>query len=660
MKRMKKICIYAAVLLVLTATAVACSSVDTAAAATVVLQVETSAAAETISVTASKGSVTASDKKFTVALPDRRGAVITVSADGFKTVTLRFGASDFKDSATVTRTVELNTGETSIVQIGVSGVSGASVTAGDCPVTKRGSTFTVEAQADAFPLDVAVSATDCETRHITVQADMVKSGYYNRTVRLAGVGKRLIETVGYSGTAFTRAFKPINALRENGSGDNETLYFEIAADDVLLLTAQNDDIIAVDGSKVPVYGQRYVAKHVSDSADLGFTAKLYCTREQTQYSTELYTQVDGEYVSVNGSYEYNPSVGEERFYLHLPGACELYARGYDNQDGRSYIYTYAITDEILTQSVSSPVLLLAHYNRPDSLPYTSRVERGEDRYAIYVYNGTDYDLFYADGMSDSAYENYQDAVQALGDNYLETRWAEVFRGTYFEQQRFYHPTTRLTYRVDGNVSEEDFYMYAASYGEITDTVYDAATDKTTIVFQAAVDTNRGFGFYIGRYKQYESDGDTEYAELNEELYYYYLSEMTETADGYALDGLVYHDYVRLSNWLSDSDFDLSEIDAYRPDGIEGVDSNVYGDITLVMNNALSVGSDRYVPFGTSVSIRIERSYYGYNGYALVAFDSEQTFTAEELAVALRKADETQPIQLTFTVTELSKKIYNHY
>lgn len=659
MKNMKKKFICAAVLVALMVTAVACSRVDTAAAATVVLQVDSPALAETISVTASKGTVTASDKTFTVALPDRRGAVVTVSADGFKTVTLRFGASDFKESATVTRTVELKTGETSIVQIGVSGVSGASVTAGDCPVTKHGSTFTIEASAEAFPLDVAVSGTDCETRHITVRADMVKSGYYSRTVRLAGAGKRLIETIGYDGSAFTRDFKPITATREsNGGEENEVLYFEISADDVLLLTGRDDDIVAVDGAKIPVYGQRYVAKHVSASTAPALTAKLYCADEQNNYPWEFYVKVGDDYVELGRSEEYDYKTGKYRYYLTLPGACEVYCYAYGNEDYRRYIYAYEITEEILTQSVASPVLLLAQYDRPDSLPCASKVEMGAERRAIYIYNGTEYELFYIEGMPDSAFDNYSDAEQSLENQYLQSLWKRVFRGTYFEYQNYYNPITRLTFRVKGDVSGEDFSVYPTNSGDLIDTVYNAAMDETTLKFKGAVDESNGFGFRITRFKHYDTAQDTNSVELNSEMYYYYLSEMTATTDGYSLGELKYHDYVRLSNWISNDLFDLSFVDSYRPEGIEGIDSNFYGDVTLVMEGALSDGSYKYVRLGTPVRIRIERSYYGYNGYALVAFDSEQTFTAEEMSVALQKADRDDPIRLTFAVTELSKKIYN--
>lgn len=557
---MKKKLFLTVLLCALAAFTAACASIDDTSAATVRLTVETAAgtAAGSVTVVSSSGTVEGEGKVFTVSLPDRRGAVVTVSADGYETVTLRFDAADFAAADTIERTVTLADPAEAVLQLSVQNGVPATVTAhGADPdteytVVKSGSRHTVTVPRAGLDVTVEVSADGYEPYTMRVTEADLKSGCWYGSVRLVREGYKLVETYGYYETAFTRDYTILSGSRGeyNGQNDDPPVYFELPADStVMLQKSRESGVTLVRTNDLLAYGTTYGRDTDVYTEALYISNKYYATKPINE--THWYCDTAGGLLEPVTAYQtWNASVEENVWYFPLPGACTLYAltpcvieidEGY-YETGYT-VLAYSVSDTVLAESLRNPVYL------DDGLrDLTPKLTPAE--YDVPVLQVcTDENGAALDDTTSEFYEQYLFVRQEMrlvphGEDGYALEYTDIY-------------TERLTFRFtfDGyrpaqdydavTAGEQDEYysigLYATGGSTLT---YDESRDVTVLEFTGRFDDGTVY-FQLYRFAMlYSEKYGYDSVQVGEEPFCYAADELTREGSTYTYPRTITpHDYV---------------------------------------------------------------------------------------------------------------------
>lgn len=565
---MKKKLFLTVLLCALAAFTAACASIDDTSAATVRLTVETAAgtAAGSVTVVSSSGTVEGEGKVFTVSLPDRRGAVVTVSADGYETVTLRFDAADFAAADTIERTVTLADPAEAVLQLSVQNGVPATVTAhGADPDTeytavKSGSRHTVTVPRAGLDVTVEVSADGYEPYTMRVTEADLKSGCWYGSVRLVRAGYKLVETYGYYETAFTRDYTILSGSRGEYIGENiePPVYFELPADSTVMLQKSSERGVTLVRTKgLTAYGTTYRSGTVYDSVET-----LLVSNETfdgiSLYDTDWYFASDGgalEQVSpFPAAYEADDSYLRDCWAFELPGAGTLYAMKFYSGETETgewlqmcAVRAYAVTADILSASRYDPVYL--NESGDGGTDGALIPETRDDAPVVYMY-------------VDTAGRPVDTAAEDFGDRYKQSKEELYVRidgeeGWIVERRYIYTETITLRFTLDGyrpgydydavtaGTQDEYYWVDLYSSGNYTLT-YDESRDVTVLEIKSYF-TDGTIGFRLTRSVLVPGiGGGYEPIEIGRELFCYAEDELTREGSTYTYPRTIApHDYVRM-------------------------------------------------------------------------------------------------------------------
>ena len=598
-------------------TASACAAVDDKSPATVVINVNTPAAASDVTVTSSAGTVSADGYTFTVSLPDRRGDVITVSSYGFETVTLRVDAKDFDKSGSKTFDVDLSVKSGALLQLTVSGGVAATVTAGDYSAVKQGSKYTISVpDRNALDVEVTVSAEGYETYTERVDTQDLFSGYWFREVRLVKLGYKLIRTSGYNNTAFTRDFKIVR-----GSYDSSYRYvnFEIDSDDVLMLEKQDGKgLTLVRGADIEAYGSVFEYAAFSDSGEYILNISNY----GLDYSFFFADYGDGQLIDTSCHIE------DGGYAIWLRGVCTLYL--FQNVEYLDNVYYY----DIRAYEIGSDVL----FNSNEKVFLDDGSSDGEGRLipAVAVYEDVPQIDKYVDSTGAEITENFasympigntrNELVTDGDDVRLETKTMYALKETY----RFRFDRLMYNYPTDQSVFYEVscYNVYDSLYIEVDE---DAGTSE--VVIHGCADSADAISFSIKTF-------DADYFMLNKENFCFDKSEMQYSDGAYRVENVSLHDYVSL---YVDKDYFYSavpQIIAEQYPAFTG-DMNLYS-ISPSADGMQDAGNDNfYIPSAAAVTVTAVYEAYG---ETITRFTlTSEPVTAEELVRQLEMWEKYQSV-----------------
>lgn len=667
---MKKKLFLTVLLCALAAFTAACASIDDTSGATVRLTVET--AAGSVTVTSSSGTVEGEGKVFIVSLPDRRGAVVTVSADGYKTVTLRFDAADFTAADTIERTVTLADPDEAVLQLSVQNGVPATVTAhGADPdteytVVKSGSRHTVTVPKTGLDVTVEVSADGYEPYTMRVTEADLKSGCWYGSVRLVRAGYKLVETYGYYETAFTRDYTILTGSRGEYIGENiePPVYFELPPDSVVTLRKSRDSgVTLVRANDLPAYGTTYGRDTDVYTAALHISNQYYAA--EPVYRTHWYCDTDGGLLEPVTMYQtWNASVEESVWCFPLPGACTLYAltpcvieidEGY-RETGYT-VLAYSVTDTVLAESLRNPVYL------DDGLrDLTPKLTPAE--YDVPVLQVcTDENGAALDDTTSEFYEQYLFVRQEMrlvphGEDGYALEYTDIYteRLTF----RFTFDGYRPTYDYDAAAGTQDEYyrIELFSYGEYTLT-YDESRDVTALEFTGRFDDGTVY-FQLYRFAMlYTDEYGYDSVQVGEEPFCYAADELTREGNTYTYPRTITpHDYVNL--------YGYGQYYNYFEEFLPGLIAEEYPDFAdgqLWMENCTYAAdgmmtADGMWYFPADAMVTVTATYEGYKderGYTVVTAESAPV-RAYDFVVAFERlrfgyASEMPALDWTFTVSK---------
>lgn len=667
---MKKKLFLTVLLCALAAFTAACASIDDTSGATVRLTVDT--AAGSVTVTSSSGTVEGEGKVFTVSLPDRRGAVVTVSADGYKTVTLRFDAADFTAADTIERTVTLADPDEAVLQLSVQNGVPATVTAhGADPdteytVVKSGSRHTVTVPKTGLDVTVEVSADGYEPYTMRVTEADLKSGCWYGSVRLVRAGYKLVETYGYYETAFTRDYTILTGSRGEYIGENiePPVYFELPADStVILQKSRESGVTLVRTNDLPAYGTTYGRDTNVYTAALHISNQYYAA--EPVYATHWYCDTDGGLLEPVTMYQtWNASVEESVWCFSLPGACTLYAltpciieidEGY-RETGYT-VLAYSVTDTVLAESLRNPVYL------DDGLrDLTPKLTPAE--YDVPVLHGcTDENGTALDDTTSEFYEQYLFVRQEMrfvphGEDGYALEYTDIYteRLTF----RFTFDGYRPTYDYDAAAGEQDEYyrIELFSSGDYTLT-YDESRDVTVLEFTGRFDDGTVY-FQLYRFAMlYTDEYGYDSVQVGEEPFCYAADELTREGNTYTYPRTITpHDYVNM--------YGYGQYYNYFEEFLPGLIAEEYPDFAdgqLWMENCTYAAdgmmtADGMWYFPADAMVTVTATYEGYkdeNGYTVVTAESAPV-RAYDFVVAFERlrfgyASEMPALDWTFTVSK---------
>lgn len=673
---MKKRIFTAVFILLVTALAAACgASVDDTSPATVRLTVDTPA--ESVTVVSSSGTVEGEGKVFTVSLPDRRGAVVTVSADGYETVTLRFDAADFAAGDAIERTVALAAPNTAVLQVSVANGVPATVTArgSDTEYTavKSGSRYTVTVPGRAgLNAEITVSADGYEPYTLRVTEADLKSGVWYGSVRLVRAGYKLVETYGYYDTAFTRDYTILSGTRGEYIGENiePPVYFELPENGTVILRKSSESgVTLVRAAELPAYGTTYRCGTVRGSGET-----LYVLNEtfdgESLYYTNWYFSADGG--SLENVTPYETVYGEESFRrcwaFDLPGDGTLYTLEYYSEEVaegqwemRCAVRAYAVTADRLSASRRDPVYLDESVDGGTDGAVTPKVR--DDAPVLDIFIDTD------GRPVDNTAEDFDDRYKKVKEElYVHTDAADMMT---VERRYIYTETITFRFTLDGYrpgqdydavaAGEQDEYYHIGLYSSGSYTLtYDES--RVTVLEIESLFTDGTIGFTLFRSALVPGiGGGYQSIEVGSEMFCYAEDELTAAGDTYTYpDTIDLHDYVHME--------DYGQYYDYFYEFVPGLIAGEYPDLAddawriedcmFAADGAMTVNLEWYFPAEAMVTVKVTyEGDKGESGYTIVTAESAPV-RAYDFVVAferLRMSGYVEPempaLEWTFTVSQ---------
>lgn len=674
---MKKRIFTAVFILLVTALAAACgASVDDTSPATVRLTVDTPA--ESVTVVSSSGTVEGEGKVFTVSLPDRRGAVVTVSADGYETVTLRFDAADFAAGDTIERTVALAAPNTAVLQVSVANGVPATVTArgasdAEYTAVKSGSRYTVTVPGRAgLDAEITVSADGYEPYTLRVTEADLKSGVWYGSVRLVRAGHKLVETYGYYDTAFTRDYTILSGTRGEYTGDAEPpVYFELPENGTVILRKSSESgVTLVRAEKLPAYGTTYRCGTVRGSGET-----LYVLNEtfdgESLYYTNWYFSADGG--SLENVTPYETVYGEESFRrcwaFDLPGDGTLYTLEYYSEEVaegqwemRCAVRAYAVTADRLSASRYDPVYLDESVDGGTDGAVTPKVR--DDAPVLDIFIDTD------GRPVDNTAEDFDDRYKKVKEElYVHTDAADMMT---VERRYIYTETITFRFTLDGYrpgqdydaaaAGEQDEYYHIGLYSSGNYALtYDESRDVTVLEIKSLF-ADGTIGFTLFRSAMVPGiGGGYQSIEVGSEMFCYAEDELTAAGDTYTYpDTIDLHDYVHME--------DYGQYYDYFYEFVPGLIAGEYPDLaddawriedcTFAADGAMTVNLEWYFPADAMVTVKVTyEGDKGESGYTIVTAESAPV-RAYDFVVAfeqLRMSGYVEPempaLEWTFAVSQ---------
>lgn len=661
---MKKRIFTAVFILLVTAFAAACgASVDDTSPATVRLTVDTPA--DSVTVVSSSGTVEGEGKVFTVRLPDRRGAVVTVSADGYETVTLRFDAADFAAGDTIERTVALAAPNKAVLQVSVANGVPATVTArggsdAEYTAVKSGSRYTVTVPGRAgLNAEITVSADGYEPYTMRVTEADLKSGCWYGSVRLVRAGYKLVETYGYYDTAFTRDYTILSGSRGEYIGENTEppVYFELPENSAVILRKSSESgVTLVRAEKLPAYGTTYRCGEFEYAYALRVAAAYFDGEplDDTAWTNTAWYYTDGAAVEKAVLTRY--SYGEVVF--HLPGAGTLYTVNYWTDTAT--VRAFTVTEDMLAASLTTPVVLsdgsepsgaivMARY---DDVPVVSRFV---DTAGLPV---------------DNTAEDFSDRYASLGATvHIHTDDAG---GLTVEHRQVYTEWRTFRFTLDGyrpaydydaaaaGVQDEYYHIGLYSSGNYTLT-YDESRNVTVLEIKSLF-ADGTIGFKLFRSALVPGiGGGYQSIEVGSELFCYAEDELTAAGDTYTYPGTIDpHDYVYI--------YGYGQYDEYFYEFVPWLIAEEHPDLaddrwriencTYAADGVMTADDRWYFPAEAMVTVKA--TYEGdrdENGYTIVTAESAPV-RAYDFVVAferLRMSGYIEPempaLEWTFAVSQ---------
>ncbi len=174
--------------------------VDLDSGATVALNVTTEAAE--LEVVSTYGTVSGGGKRYTVSVAKKKSFIISVSADGYRTLNVPVTVADLK-TGSCEKNVELKDAIGKGIEITVSGqTENAAVACGEKTFVRKSGKFVAELSEEELRQGISVTADGAEPYSLTLTEEELSASYYSTDVYLVQTGYKLVEIRGNVGSYY--------------------------------------------------------------------------------------------------------------------------------------------------------------------------------------------------------------------------------------------------------------------------------------------------------------------------------------------------------------------------------------------------------------------------------------------------------------------------
>lgn len=474
MKKVNKLIVLMLVCLLSVGVLFGCGGVNLNSSCVVVINVESALSAQDISVTASSGTVTASGKKYTIALNNRYPMAVSISSDGIKTVNLSFTAKDFLAGSTITKTIEFGEPLDSIMKLNFKSDTPVTLAVIDprVKITSVGNKFTlvVASRDPNASYAFVASAEGMEPFSSSISAQQIVNGLYSAEQVLAPIGKRLVTVIteyNYENSILTSNYKLIYGVLKNANSNNggyikqyEYSYLLDSNDSAVFFSDEKK--VLIKGDKIETYGT--VLNFVKEETVLT-NQKLYLAT--SEMSRDLYAKLpNGEFVTTYRVEDY--ANNKDVYYIPLSAENELHIINDKNIDRKTFVYKF--TEAEVLASRENPIRVT--FNDKDN---------------VYML-----DHNYTNKACETKYFHYDfDTKLELGDSltdYMQLFNEQVYDGKDIINNYGYRKKFVLVAQVDfgeysDNVGDYDIVCNNFGYTQVGDAV--AGGKIKTVTFDSA-------------------------------------------------------------------------------------------------------------------------------------------------------------------------------
>ncbi|MGN0822310.1 MAG: hypothetical protein ACI4NG_00900 [Candidatus Gallimonas sp.] len=284
--------------------------VDLDSGATVALNVTTEAAE--LEVVSTYGTVSGGGNRYTVSVAKKKSFVISVSADGYRTLNVPVTVADLK-TGSCEKNVELKDAIGKGIEITVSGqTENAAVACGEKTFVRKSGKFVAELSEEELRQGISVTADGAEPYSLTLTEEELSASYYSTDVYLVQTGYKLVEIRGNAGSYYALDEQgDFLAMSATSSGGRISVEADFSGTIFLCQNTQVVQTVFVT-PQTPVYG---TSVFVGEQDNQALRASVYGAPEDSDSDYIYYAESETAVSRIWSNLSYGGGGKEQVLYL---------------------------------------------------------------------------------------------------------------------------------------------------------------------------------------------------------------------------------------------------------------------------------------------------------------------------------------------------------